>query len=216
MNSDTIITSLTGKYPVLEKLGPSILSAASMLIECYERGGKALICGNGGSNSDADHIAGELMKSFASLRPLNQELKDKLKKAGGERGAEIALKLETGLPAISLGSQTGLITAIANDTDPELIFAQQVISYADEGDVLIAISTSGNSGNVIDACIAARAKGMKVIGLTGHTGGRIKALCDILLNVPETATHAVQELHLPIYHSICLITERHFFPTLKP
>jgi D-sedoheptulose 7-phosphate isomerase len=128
-----------------------------------------------------------------------------------ERGAYLAEKLQAGLPAISLSSHTALITAVANDTDADLIYAQQVIGFGSSGDVLIGISTSGNARNVLDAAITARAKGMKVIGMTGETGGNLKSFCDILINVPEKRTLFVQELHLPVYHTLCLMVENHFF-----
>jgi len=170
-----------------------------------------LICGNGGSCADSDHIAGELMKSFERERPLAQSLKDALTGINGERGSYLADKLEQGLPAISLNAHSSLISAISNDIGSDLIFAQQVAGFGNSPDILLAITTSGNSQNVIDAAITARAKGLKVIGLTGETGGRLKEFCNIIINVPETETASVQELHLPVYHAICRLIEDHFF-----
>ena len=206
-----ILNSLLKKYPQLVHLKGNILEAAEMLIYCYSTGGKVLVCGNGGSCSDADHIVGELMKGFEKKRPVKGELAEKLTGIGGERGKYLSEKLQQGLPAISLTVHNALITAVANDIAGDLIFAQQVIGYGNPGDILIGLSTSGNSQNVIDAIIAAKAKGMKVIGMTGETGGKIKPFCDVLIPVPETRTLSVQELHLPVYHTLCLMVENHFF-----
>jgi D-sedoheptulose 7-phosphate isomerase len=205
------LSELIGRYPQLGDICDKIEKAAGCLIKCYQQGNKVLVCGNGGSSSDSDHIAGELLKGFEQKRPLNDYLKNQLLAASGDRGAFLAENLQTGLPAISLSAHTGLVTAIANDTDASLIYAQQVIGFGNKGDVLIGISTSGNAQNVLDAAITARAKGMSVIGMTGETGGKLKSFCDILLNVPEKRTSFVQELHLPVYHTLCLMIENHFF-----
>ena len=210
MNKE-IITRLTERYPVIDELAGKITESAEAIIKCYQDGGKVLVCGNGGSCASSDHIVGEMMKSFELKRPVEQKLKEKLEAIAGDRGKYLGSKLEKGLPAISLNAHSALITAIANDTDASLIFAQQVTGYGNRGDILIAISCSGNSQNVIDAIITARAKELKVIGLSGATGGKMKQYCDILLNVPETGTALVQELHLPVYHAICLVVEDHFF-----
>jgi phosphoheptose isomerase len=215
MSNEFILNELCIKYPSLIPLKKTISDAADLIIKCYSDGGKVLACGNGGSSSDSDHIVGELMKSFESFRPLKQELVEKLKKLSPERGNYLADKLETGFAAISLSSQTSLITAICNDIDANLIFAQQIIAYGQSNDVLIAISTSGNSQNIIDACITAKALNIKIIGLTGSTGGRIKEYCDILINVPEKRTFMVQEIHLPVFHTLCLLVENNFFPNKK-
>ena len=206
-----IIKELTTRYPQLENLAGEILNAGECLIRCYNNGNKILICGNGGSCSDSDHIAGELIKGFEHKRPLPGELKNNLMQTDQERGTYLAEKLQYGLPAIALTAHTGLITAVANDIDADLIFAQQVIAYGKPGDVLMALSSSGNSQNVVDAILTAKAKGMKVIGLTGESGGKMKSLCDILINVPEKRTAFVQELHLPVYHTLCVMIENHFF-----
>jgi phosphoheptose isomerase len=153
------------------------------------------------------------MKSFELKRPISSGLKEKLASIDPERGSYLANHLQQGLPAISLTAHTALITAIANDIDGEVIFAQQVIGYGQPGDVLLAISSSGNSKNVLDACLVAKAMNLKVIGLTGETGGKMKELCDILINVPGKRTYMVQELHLPVYHLLCLAVEHHFFGT---
>ncbi|MCU0362846.1 MAG: SIS domain-containing protein [Bacteroidales bacterium] len=211
MKASNYIDELTGRFPGLQPLGSSILNAASLLTDCFRNGGKLLICGNGGSAADADHIAGELLKGFEKPRPLEASVQSGLIATGGHRGAWLAGKLQQGLPVISLASHAGLMTAVANDTDPSLVFAQQVVSYGRDSDILIAISTSGNSQNVIDAIITARSAGMKVICLTGKSGGAMAAMCDILLNVPETETARVQELHLPLYHTLCRILEEELY-----
>jgi D-sedoheptulose 7-phosphate isomerase len=211
MENRTFLEELIHRYPQLEDICDKINEAAERLIRCYQNGNKVLICGNGGSSSDSDHIAGELLKGFEQKRPLDDSMRSSLLSASGERGPYLAEKLQSGLPAISLSAHTGLITAVANDTDATLIYAQQVMGFGDPGDVLIGISTSGNAQSVLDAAITARAKGMTIIGMTGETGGKLKSLCDILLNVPEKRTSFVQELHLPVYHSLCLMIEYHFF-----
>ena len=170
-----------------------------------------LVCGNGGSSSDSEHIVGELMKGFEHKRPLVESFKDRLVVISDERGKYLSEKLQQALPAISLTSHCALITAIANDTDADLIFAQQVVGYGNPGDILLGISTSGNSQDIIDALITAKAKDMVVIGLTGESGGKMKQYCDILISVPGRRTTFVQELHLPVYHVLCLMVENHFF-----
>jgi D-sedoheptulose 7-phosphate isomerase len=205
------LEELIRRYPQLTNVSEKINEAAERLLRCYQNGNKLLICGNGGSSSDSDHIAGELLKGFEQKRRLDDVMRNSLISASAKRGQYLAEKLQAGLPAISLSAHAGLITAVANDTDATLIYAQQVMGFGDPGDVLLAISTSGNAQNVLDAAITARAKGMTVIGLTGETGGKLKASCDILINVPEKRTAYVQELHLPVYHTLCLIIESHFF-----
>jgi D-sedoheptulose 7-phosphate isomerase len=211
VKNNIFLQELISRYPRLLPVKDEIWKAAEALIECYRLGLKVLVCGNGGSCSDADHIVGELMKGFENKRPVSDHLKKVLSDFGGERGTYLAEKLQQGLPAISLTSHSALITAVANDTDADLIFAQQVVGYGNAGDILIAVSSSGNSQNVVDAIITAKAKGMIVIGLTGETGGRMKQFCDILINVPGKRTAFVQELHLPVYHTLCLIVEDSFF-----
>jgi phosphoheptose isomerase len=209
--NEIILHELLERFPQLVSVGNDILKAADCLISCYENGGKVLVCGNGGSCSDSDHIVGELMKGFEHKRPVAEFLKTQLKEKGGERGSYLAGKLQHGLPAISLTSHSALITAVANDTDADLIFAQQVVGYGNTGDVLVAISSSGNSQNVLDAILTAKAKNLSVIGLTGESGGKMKSMCDILINVPGKRTAFVQEFHLPVYHALCVMIENHFF-----
>jgi D-sedoheptulose 7-phosphate isomerase len=211
MENNILLKDLIVRYPELLQVEKEIWNASECLINCYQQGRKVLVCGNGGSCSDSDHIVGELMKGFEQKRPVSENLRTKLMKINLERGEYLSEKLQQGLPAISLTAHSALITAVANDTDADLIFAQQVVGYGNEGDVLIGISSSGNAQNIFDAIITAKAKGMIVIGLTGESGGRMKALCDILINVPRGRTAFVQELHLPVYHTLCLMIENFFF-----
>jgi D-sedoheptulose 7-phosphate isomerase len=211
MENNLILKDLIRRHPQLSSVENEIGDAAICLISCYQQGNKVLVCGNGGSCSDSDHIVGELMKGFEDKRPIKESLKKQLSEIAGERGNYLSEKLQQALPAISLTVHSALITAVANDTDADLIFAQQVVGYGNTGDVLIAISSSGNSQNVVDAIITAKAKGMHVIGLTGETGGKMKSFCDILISVPGRRTAFVQELHLPVYHVLCLMVENFFF-----
>jgi D-sedoheptulose 7-phosphate isomerase len=205
------LNELLERYPQLSVVKDDITSAAECLINCFQKGGKLLVCGNGGSCSDSDHIVGELMKGFEQKRQIAETLKNELIKVDKVRGKYLSEKLQQGLPAISLTSNSTLITAVANDTDPDLIFAQQVTGYGKSGDVLIAISTSGNSQNILDAIITAKAKGMVIIGFTGEKGVKMRSYCDILINVPGTRTAFIQELHLPVFHALCLTVENAFF-----
>ena len=182
--------------------------AYELLEACYEQGGKLLIAGNGGSCADAEHIVGELMKGFVKRREVSDSFAECLRNADEVRGAELAKKLQGGLPAIAL---TGLSTAYLNDVDGDLIFAQQTYGYGRPGDVLIGISTSGNAKNVMYAMTVAKALGMKTIGLTGKDGGALKREADVSVVVPETETFKIQELHLPVYHALCLMLEERFF-----
>jgi D-sedoheptulose 7-phosphate isomerase len=211
MTTNQILTELLNRYTVLTPLKDTILKAANELIQTFKSGGKVLVCGNGGSCSDADHIVGELMKSFEGNRPLEKSLQEKLTELSPETGKMLAEKLQQGLPAISLTVHQSLITAIANDISGEVIYAQQVVGWGNSGDVLIGLSTSGNAQNVIDAMIVAKAKGLTTIGITGETGGKMKEWSDILINVPERRTAYVQELHLPVYHAICMMVEKEIF-----
>ncbi len=208
-----IVNTLVSRYPSLAPLGDEIRRACEMLIGTFADGKKTLICGNGGSAADADHIVGELMKGFVSRRAVPQELRAKLIAQDTEMGGRVAESLQMGLPAIALTQHAALLTAFANDVNPASVFAQQVLGYGVEGDMFWGISTSGNSKNVVYAAITARALGLKVIGMTGSGGGALAKYSDICLSVPEQETYKVQELHLPIYHAICLATEHAFFPT---
>lgn len=198
------LTECLARYPQLEVCAKSITQAYEALVHCYKNGGKLLLAGNGGSSADADHISGELLKGFCKKRPLSALWKDKI-------GSELAEELQGALPAIPLSNFIGLMTAFSNDCNPCNCFAQLTWGLGNKGDVLLCISTSGNSVNLLRAATVARAKGMTVIGLTGELGGQLKSLTDICICAPETVTHKVQELHLPIYHSLCLMLEDTFF-----
>lgn len=211
MNTEELINRLIERYPVLNSCKKDIEETSNMIIDCYESGGQLLICGNGGSSSDADHIVGELMKSFSIKRPVDIEFEETLKEVSNSRGLYIANKLEKALSAISLSAHAALTSAVSNDIGGDLIYAQQVNGYGRKNDILLGITTSGNSQNIIDAAITARAKGLKVIGLTGQTGGELKQYCDTVICVPSVSTPEVQELHLPVYHTICQIVEYRFF-----
>jgi D-sedoheptulose 7-phosphate isomerase len=211
MKNKEIINDLYHRYPALISCKQDIEQAIQEILNCYGNKGKLLICGNGGSCSDADHIVGELMKSFEKKRPLEKEFEEGLKEVSADRGTYIAGKLQNALPAISLNAHSALYSAISNDIDGDLVFAQQIVGYGNPGDVLIAITTSGNSRNVVDAAITAKTKGLKVIGLIGKTGGKLKEFCDVCICVPSSSTPEVQEFHLPVYHTICKVVENEFF-----
>lgn len=205
------LDELISRYPVLAPVKADIRTAYETLKECYERGGKLLIAGNGGSCADSEHIVGELMKGFVKRRPVTEEMKEALEKADPVRGKELSEKLQGGLPAIALVDHAALSTAFANDVDADMIFAQQVCGYGDRDDVFLGISTSGNSKNVDYAVTVAKAKGLSVVGLTGKDGGLLGKRADVAVIVPETETFKIQELHLPIYHALCLMLEEAFF-----
>lgn len=205
------IDLLIERYPVLEVCKEDIVSGYELLEDCYSKGGKLLIAGNGGSAADAEHIAGELMKRFKTPRPIPNELKEKLVKVDPVRGENLSKNLERPLMAIPLVAHEALTTAYINDVDGLGVFAQQLYGYGKEGDVYLGISTSGNSKNVMNATVVARALGLKVLGLTGKLGGELNEVSNICVKVPETETYMIQELHLPIYHCWCLMLEDYFF-----
>jgi D-sedoheptulose 7-phosphate isomerase len=207
MSKDFVFNRLLERYPVLEPCAAEIAAASDMLLKAAKEGGKYLICGNGGSAADADHITGELIKSFCKKRPIEKNLAEKLLELDAESGTVLAEKLQAGIPAISLAYHNALSTAFANDVDPNLVFAQQCQVYGKPGDVFWGISTSGNAKNVYYAALTAKAAGLKILGLTGENGGKLKSICDICICVPRTETYEVQELHLPIYHALCLYIE---------
>lgn len=198
-------------YPALLVLEQEIDATFSLFVNCYHSGGKVLVCGNGGSAADAEHIVGELMNKFRLFRPVPLAVREKLEQLGCDNAAYLAAKLQQAIPAISLVSQSALTTAIANDIGPDMIFAQQVYGYGRAGDMLIAISTSGNSGNIIHAAQVARAQGMAVIGLTGEQGGAIEPWCQVCFKAPSPLTYRVQELHVAIYHLLCAMVEEELF-----
>lgn len=196
---------LLNRYPELSVCKDDMEKARDILIACFEKGGKLLLCGNGGSCADCDHITGELLKGFMKKRPLPPALRQKL------QGVDPDL-LQQGLPAISLPALTALNTAFCNDVEPAHCFAQGVLALGKPGDVLLCISTSGNAQNVNAAAQVAKALGVTVLGLTGEQGGLLKEASDCCIRVPRSQTYQVQELHLPVYHYLCAAVESHFFP----
>lgn len=198
-------------YPQLEACRENIAKAYELLLECGKGGGLVMACGNGGSAADATHIVGELMKGFKLHRPLDEAERKVVIDSCQADGAYLADRLQKGIRAVSLDDQTAIGTAVANDNGADMIFAQQVYGYARKGDVLIGLSTSGNSGNVVRACQVARALGAKVIAMTGNGGGKMKALADAFIGVPATDTYRIQEYHLPVYHALCAMVESELF-----
>lgn len=200
----TVFDELFARYPQLAGCAGAIAQAHDLLLTCYQQGGKVLVCGNGGSAADAEHICGELLKKFRRPRALPAGVAAQLR-------PELAAQLEGSLPAISLVSMSGLVSAFANDVAWETAFAQQVLGLAKPGDVLIVLSTSGNSANCVAAAEVMRAVGGRTLAFTGAGASRLSALCDVTLRVPETETFKVQELHLPVYHALCAALEDALF-----
>lgn len=205
-----MVKELVERYPALSVCVGDIQAAIDSLISCYQQGHKLLLCGNGGSCADCLHIVGELMKGFLKKRPLSDSQKELLLSRQPELAGYLD-KLQNALPAIALCEESALNTAFCNDVDPQLQFAQQVLGYGREGDILLAISTSGNAQNVALAARTAKALGLRVVGLTGAKGGTLSQIADICIRVPETETYRVQELHLPVYHAICAAVEAAFY-----
>lgn len=205
------VDRLVERYPILERCVDDIEAAYLILEECYKNDKKLLIAGNGGSAADSEHIAGELMKRFKILRPVPTEFANKLREIDPVRGENLAMNLEQGLMAIPLVAHEALSTAYINDVDGLGVFAQQLYGFGRQGDVFLGISTSGNSKNVISATVVAKALGIKVIGLTGANGGELANMADVAIKVSETETYMIQELHLPVYHCLCLMLEDRFF-----
>ena len=205
------IDLLVERYPSLESAKNDIVAAYLLLEESYENGGKLLVAGNGGSAADAEHIVGELMKGFKLSRKPETDFAERLVAENQELGSVLAENLQGALPAIALDGHPALSTAYMNDCEPLLCFAQQVNGYGKSGDVFLGISTSGNSKNVLFAATTAHAKGMKVIGLTGAKDNKLKDMSDVCIKAPQTETYMIQELHLPIYHCLCLMLEDKFF-----
>nr|WP_295266857.1 SIS domain-containing protein [uncultured Blautia sp.] len=205
------IDLLVERYPSLESAKDDIIAAYLIMEECFENGGKLLVAGNGGSAADAEHIVGELMKGFKMPRKSETLFAEKLMAENQEFGSVLAENLQGALPAIALDGHPALSTAYMNDCEPLLCFAQQVNGYGKAGDVFLGISTSGNSKNVLFAATTAHAKGMKVIGLTGAKDSKLKDMSEVCIKAPQTETYMIQELHLPIYHCLCLMLEDRFF-----
>ena len=205
------IDLLTERYPSLEPIRQELIDAYLIMEESYSKGGKLLVAGNGGSAADSEHIVGELMKGFKMPRKASSEFAEKLKSVDEELGTVLAENLQGALPAIALDGHLALTTAYMNDCEPLLCFAQQINGFGKPEDVFLGISTSGNSKNILYAATVAKAKGMKVIGLTGAKDSRMQDFSDICVKAPNTETYMIQELHLPIYHCWCLMLEDKFF-----
>lgn len=207
-SGEEIIATFLMRYPDMRVCESDVRKARSVLADAFKKGCKLMVCGNGGSAADSEHIVGELMKSFRFIRPVSDGFKSAYLKANGE---EVPSWLEGALPTISLVSQTALATAFGNDEASVGTFAQQVLGYGHMGDVLLAISTSGNSANVVEAVKVARALGVKTIGLTGASESKLSNLSDVCVRVPRSEVFQVQELHLPVYHCLCAAIEADLF-----
>ena len=205
------IKELIERYPALSVCEKDIRAAADAIINSYKAGGKLIVAGNGGSAADSDHITGELLKSFVKKRKPEQKFLDALSAIDSDTGSYLSDKLQGSLPAIALTNNSALMTASLNDVDGNVLFAQQVMGFGKKEDVFLGISTSGNSKDVIYALAVAKALGVKTVALTGKTGGKCKALADISIVVPENETFKIQELHLPVYHALCLTIEEYFW-----
>lgn len=211
MNPINQVDILVERYPELYKEKNNIVEAYHILEKCFDNGGKLLVAGNGGSAADSEHIVGELMKGFEKPRKLSREYKELLESIDPEMGKVLGDILQGGLPAIALDGHIALSTAYMNDCEPLLCFAQQLNGYGNNKDVFLGISTSGNSKNILYAAIVAKAKGMKVVGLTGAKDSKLASIADVTIRSPQTRTYMIQEHHLPIYHCLCLMLEERFF-----
>ncbi len=200
-----ILNSLIERFPAISECKNDIISAFNLMVNCYDNGGKLLCCGNGGSAADCDHLVGELMKGFLKKRPLSDEEKALF------FDEKLASGLQKGLPAISLCAQSALMTAFCNDEAPEFVFAQQVYAYAQKNDILVAFSTSGNSGNVVYAAQAAKASGISIVSITGKRESKLSEISDVCIRIPETETYKIQELTLPVYHCLAAMVENNYF-----
>ena len=208
---NTVVLSLMERYPVLQVCREEIQKAVDLWCKAYENGGKLLLCGNGGSCADAQHIAGELMKGFLKKRSLTGEQKASMQRNYPELDESVLNKLQQALPAVVLSDATALNSAFANDVDPCLVYAQQTLGLGTAEDVLDCLSTSGSSQNVVEAAKVAKSIGLSVVALTGSSGGWLKEIADVCITVPAVETYQVQELHLPVYHCLCAAVEAHFF-----
>lgn len=205
------IAELIERYPCLSVCENDIREAADKIIASYKKGGKLMVAGNGGSAADSDHITGELLKSFVKKRIPEASFIEKLKKIDADTGAYLADKLQGSLPAIALTNNSALMTASLNDVDGNVMFAQQLNGFGQKGDIFLGISTSGNSADIVYATVVAKAKGLVTVALTGRDGGKLKNLADISIVVPQKETFKIQELHLPVYHTLCLTIEEYFW-----
>ena len=208
---EVIFENLFKRYSKLESCKEQIAKAFEILKEVCVNKGCLYVAGNGGSAADSEHIVGELMKSFMAKRPIDAKLAEKLKSMYGKEGENLSLDLEGGFRAVSLPSLISLSTAIINDVNSDVMFAQMLNSIGVEGDVFWGISTSGNSKNIVKAAMLAKAKGLKVMALVGQKECKLDSLCDVIIHVPETETYKVQELHLPVYHALCAMLESEFY-----
>lgn len=206
-----ILEDLFARYPALSCCKPDIKKSAESLIQAFQAGKKLLVCGNGGSAADSEHIVGELMKAFKLERRLDVTIQTTIREHYPDVAEELIENLQGAVPAISLVSETALMTAFGNDMSAQLVYAQQVLSYGQPGDVLLAITTSGNSSNVLHAARIAKIRRVQVIALTGEIGGKIKNLSDICICAPSKVTYLIQEYHLPIYHCLCACVENELF-----
>lgn len=209
------LLELVSRYPKLNSIKESIQETYNALVLAFTNGSKLLVAGNGGSAADSEHIVGELMKSFIRPRPLADEFINELSRLTGGTNNDIYQylynSLQNALPAIALTNHSALSSACINDINGTITYAQQILGWGKKGDVFLGISTSGNAKNIIYAAITAKAKGLSVIALTGNTGGKLAKIADAAIIVPETETYKIQELHLPIYHTICIMLENYFF-----
>jgi D-sedoheptulose 7-phosphate isomerase len=205
-----LLENFEQNHVALRPVMPSIICAFQLMARCFETGNKLLICGNGGSNADADHIVGELVKGFMKKRPLPDKEKEEFAIYGAE-GRDLSDKLQGALPAINLGAQNSLLTAIVNDTGGDIIFAQQVYAYGRPDDILVGITTSGNSKNILNAGLVAKIKRLKTIALTGNIGGKASGLFDCVICVPSNVVHEIQDMHSAVYHFLCLMIESEFW-----
>lgn len=208
---ENTMNELIKNHPQLMSIQDDIWNAYRTIERCYSKNGKVFVCGNGGSAADALHIVGELMKSFVRNRPIDKQTADSLTTIYPDHAAYFIENIQGALPAIALVENASLVSAYANDVTADMIYAQQLYGYAKQGDVLIAISTSGNSINVLNAVRLAKAMKVATVGLTGGSGGKLKLLCDVCIVAPENETYKIQELHLPIYHILCIMIEQRFF-----
>ena len=205
------LEELVERYPSLKACKKDIEKAYLLLEKAYDNDKKLLIAGNGGSAADSEHMAGELMKRFKINRPIDKKFADKLKAVDKTRASRLVKNLEKPLRAVPLTSHISITTAYMNDADASGVFAQQMLGFGDKGDVFLAISTSGNSENIIAACVVAKALGIKIIGLTGENKCELDKFSDVCIKVPEKETYKIQELHLPVYHCLCLMLETNYF-----
>lgn len=208
-----ILENLLEKYPQIETCRNEIQASFEILKGCYQAGGKLLICGNGGSAADSEHIVGELMKGYRKRREIPETFRSQLEKEFHQDGVHLAERLQGALPAISLASHSGLMTAISNDIGADMIFAQQVYGIGRANDALLGISTSGNAKNVILAFQISRSLGLKNIGLAGLNAKQMRSVCDVVVGVPWTETFEIQEGHMAVYHALCGMLEEEFFLT---